>query len=292
MRALRSFASAFKVTAGDISLSVDPEPGVADSGQLDFDLPDLFIRIGETAKAAGAGWCLLIDEVQYLKLADLSALIVAVHRVNQRNLPVVMFGAGLPQIAAISGDAKSYAERLFSFPPVGPLDNDSARAALSVPIDEEGEQIEEDALTAIVERTKAYPYFLQEWGYQAWNEADASPIRVIDVSDAADDAIRRLDAGFFSVRYDRLTPKEKEYVRAMAELGPGWHKTADVAAMLDEKPQALGPRRAGIIQKGMIYMPEHGRIAFTVPMFDEYLKRIQPEFTPPSPHPEPPSMPT
>lgn len=292
MRALRSFAAAFRVTAGDISLSVDPEPGTADSGQLDFDLPDLFLSIGEAAKAAGSGWCLLIDEVQYLKLTDLSALIVAVHRVNQRGLPVVMFGAGLPQIAAISGDAKSYAERLFSYPPVGPLDHEAARAALSVPIADEGESIAEDALTSIVERTEAYPYFLQEWGYQAWNEANSSPIQLNDVADAADDAVRRLDEGFFSVRYDRLTPKEKEYVRAMAELGPGWHRTADVAAMLDERPQALGPRRAGIIQKGMIYMPEHGRIAFTVPMFDEYLKRIHPDFTPPSPPHAPPLTPT
>lgn len=274
MRALRGFASIFKVSTGDISLSVDPETGTADSGNLEYDLGDLFIRIGEAAQSAGKAWTLLIDEVQYLKDSDLSALIVAIHRVNQKGLPVMFFGAGLPQTAALSGDAKSYAERLFSYPPIGPLDDAAASAAIRQPIESEGESIADQALKIILTRTQGYPYFLQEWGYQAWNIADASPISVSDVEAASQEAIRRLDEGFFRVRYDRLTPKEREYVMAMARLGKGPYRSSDVALELGESVQSLGPRRATIINKGMIYSPAHGDIAFTVPLFEEYLHRI------------------
>jgi hypothetical protein len=273
MRALRSFASAFKITMGDFEVAVDPEPGVADSGNLEYDLTELFLKVGEAGKAAGKGWALLIDEVQYLSAAELGALIVAIHRINQKALPVLLFGAGLPAIAALSGDAKSYAERLFVFPKVDALSPSDAANAIRQPIEEEGESITSDLLDQIVTLTRGYPYFLQEWGYQVWNAAEASPISASCIETAGNAALRRLNEGFFKVRIDRLTPKEKEYVIAMARLGSGPYRSSDVAEILGEKLNTLGPRRAQIIAKGMIYSPAHGDIAFTVPMFDEYLMR-------------------
>lgn len=273
MRALRSFASVFKLGVGDLELSVDPEPGVADSGNFEYDLTDLIITVGEAARAAGKGWALLIDEVQYLSESELAALIVALHRASQKSLPIIFFGAGLPQIAALSGDAKSYAERLFLFPRVDALDRAAAERAIRDPIEEEGEQIDEEAIDAIFEATHGYPYFLQEWGYQAWNSAERSPIAAACLEQAGDHALRRLDAGFFKVRFERLTPKEREYVLAMARLGEGPYRSAEVADLLGETHNSLGPRRATIIHKGMIYSPAHGDIAFTVPMFEDYLRR-------------------
>lgn len=273
LKALRSFAAAFKISAGDFEVSVDPETGVADSGNLEYDLTDLFVALGEAAKAAGRGWVLLIDEVQYLSAAELGALIVAIHRINQKGLPVLVFGAGLPAIAALSGDAKSYAERLFIFPMVDALPPADAAEAIRQPIEEEGESITDETLAKVVLLTQGYPYFLQEWGYQLWNSAEESPIGENCLEAAGSAALRRLDEGFFKVRIDRLTPKEKEYVIAMAKLGSGPYRSADVAEKLGEKLTTLGPRRAQIIAKGMIYSPAHGEIAFTVPMFDAYLKR-------------------
>ena len=273
MRILRSFAGAFKIVVGDVSISVDPQPGSADSGILEYDLIDLFFAVGEAAQAAGRAWTLLIDEVQYLSKPELSALIVAIHRMNQKGLPILFFGAGLPQIAALSGEAKSYAERLFLFPKIGALDDRAATNAIKVPIEEEEESISDDAVADIIAITEGYPYFLQEWGFQVWNIAQASPFTREDVKDASKNALRRLDEGFFRVRYDRLTPKEREYVLAMAELGDGPYKSSDIADQLGESVNTLGPRRAKIIHKGMIYSPEHGDVDFTVPMFASYLRR-------------------
>jgi AAA ATPase domain len=273
LKALRSFASTFKLSYGDASISVDPEEGVADSGDMEADLSELFIRVGEAAKAAGRAWTLLIDEVQYLRAKDLAALIVALHKVSQKELPVLFFGAGLPQVAALSGDAKSYAERLFHYPAVGALGPVDAEAAIRQPIESEGECIDDSAISEILAKTKGYPYFLQEWGYQCWNIAQGPSIKVEDASQAAGEATKRLDDGFFKVRFDRLTPKEREYVIAMAKLGAGPYRSSDVADALKETHQSLGPRRAQIISKGMIYSPSYGDIAFTVPMFNEYLIR-------------------
>ena len=273
MKALRGFASAFKVQIGDLSISVDPEPGVADSGNLEYDLPEMFVAIGAAAKAADRGWCLLIDEVQYLKSNELAALIVAIHKVGQKRLPIIFFGAGLPQLAGLAGDAKSYAERLFSYPKIGPLDEGAALKAVQGPINDEEEEITGSALNEIYKVTDGYPYFLQEWGFQSWNTAEHTPIDVKDVKMATENALRRLDDGFFQVRFDRLTPKEREYVIAMAELGKGPYRSSEVAEKLGEPPSKLGPRRAQIIAKGMIYSPQYGDIDFTVPMFDDYLRR-------------------
>ncbi len=274
-RALGSFAGAFKISVGDFAVSVDPEPGVADSGNLEYDLSEVFLRVGNAAREASRAWTLLIDEVQYLSQGDLSALIVALHHANQRQMPVVFFGAGLPQLAALSGEAKSYAERLFNFPAIGPLNPAAAAKAIRQPIFDEGEEIVEAAVDEIVTKTQGYPYFLQEWGYQTWNIAVNSPIGIDVAQRATLEATRRLDQGFFRVRFDRLTPKERDYVFAMAALGQGPYRSSDVAAELGEDIAALGPRRASIIRKGMIYSPAHGDIAFTVPMFDEFLNRIK-----------------
>ncbi|WP_250510380.1 ATP-binding protein [Caballeronia sp. GACF4] len=273
LRALRSFASAFKLEYGDVSIAVDPEVGVADSGDLENDLPELFVRIGEAAKAAGKAWTLLIDEVQYLSEKDLAALIVSLHKINQARLPVLFFGAGLPQVAALSGQAKSYAERLFHYPEVGALPEDDAKAAIRQPVNDEGAVIDDAALKEIFLKTRGYPYFLQEWGHQSWNLAVGDAITVSDARRAESTTLKRLDEGFFKVRFDRLTPKEREYVIAMAKLGSGPYRSSDVADALGETPQSLGPRRAQIINKGMIYSPSHGDIAFTVPMFNDYLIR-------------------
>lgn len=273
MRALRSFASVFKLEYGNLAIAVDPEVGVADSGDLENDLPELFVRIGEAAKAAGKAWTLLIDEVQYLSQKDLAALIVSLHKINQANLPVLFFGAGLPQVAALSGEAKSYAERLFHYPDVGALPETDAKAAIQQPVSDEGASIDDAALTEIFLKTRGYPYFLQEWGHQSWNLAAGNTITLNDARQAEATTLKRLDEGFFKVRFDRLTPKEREYVIAMAKLGNGPYRSSDVADALGETAQSLGPRRAQVISKGMIYSPSHGDIAFTVPMFNDYLIR-------------------
>lgn len=277
LRALKSFAAAFRVTVGDVSIAYEPQEGTADSGDLDADLSELFLLIGQAAREAGKGWALLIDEVQYLSGKDLSALIVALHRVSQKNLPIIFFGAGLPQLAGMAGDAKSYAERLFTYPTVDALDVESARHAIRQPVEDEQESIEEPAVAAIVAQTKGYPYFLQEWGFQAWNHAQGECITRMDVESATLAAMRRLDEGFFNVRLERLTPREREYVYAMASLGSGPYRSNDVAHCLGDTTQSLGPCRAKIISKGMIYSPAHGDIAFTVPMFDDFLRRNFPE---------------
>ena len=275
LRAARGFAGVFNVEVGGFGISVDPEPGVADSGDLELDLPDLLESVGRAAKAAGTAVALLVDEVQYLSDKELSALIVAMHHVSQRRLPVLLFGAGLPQLAALSGDAKSYAERLFEYQDIGALPDEAAEVAVHDPLQDEGVDITEPALARILDDTEGYAFFLQEWGYQSWNQAEASPIALEDVELAAQKALKRLDQGFFKVRMDRLTPKEREYVRAMASLpGDGPYRSGDVAEALGEPATRMGPRRAAIIRKGMIYSPAHGDIAFTVPGFKDYLQRV------------------
>ncbi|BCH63954.1 ATPase [Agrobacterium vitis] len=274
-RALRSFASVFKITMGEVEMGVDPEPGVADSGNLEIDLAEVFEAIGNAAKAAGKGWVLLIDEVQYLKDDELAAVIVAVHRMSQRNLPVLVFAGGLPQVAKLSGDAKSYAERLFIYPKIGALDEDAAKEAIQKPLRTEGADITPEALDLILQKTGGYPFFLQEWGHHAWNTAAISPITLDDVEIASQQALDRLDAGFFRVRFDRLTKAEVDYVKAMASLGAGPYKVNDIAQALKMEPKSLGPRRASIIKKGMIYAPSYGDIDFTVPLFDDFLRRTR-----------------
>lgn len=275
MRALRGFASVFKISLGEVEIGVEPDPGIADSGNLENDLPEMFEVIGRAARDAKTGWALLIDEVQYITEAELAALILSVHRMAQRNLPVMVFAGGLPQIERLSGDAKSYAERLFIFPGIGPLSDEAARAAIERPLNDEGVSIAPNALDEILHKTKGYPFFLQEWGHHAWNAASQSPVSLADVRAATDKALAPLDNGFFRMRFDRLTRAEVDYVNAMASLGRGPYKVNDVAVALGKDPKALGPRRASIIRKGMIYAPSYGDIDFTVLLFDDFLRRTQ-----------------
>ena len=277
--ALRGFASAFNVSIGEIELSISAEP-IADSGNLEIDLPELMGSVGRAAQAANTSVVILLDEVQYLSEEDLRGLIVAMHRIAQRGWPVILFGAGLPQVAALAGEAKSYAERLFDYPEVGPLPPAAARSALLDPIVEEGESISEDALNRILSITEGYPYFLQEWGKHSWNTAGKSPITADDVEMASSLATVALDRSFFRVRFDRLTPREQDYLRAMAALGPGPHRSGDIADALGIKVQQAGPLRNGLIKKGMIWSPAHGQTAFTVPMFDAFMIRAIPEWKP------------
>ncbi len=258
-----------------VSLNVDAIEGTADSGVLADDVTDLLIAAGRASLDRGRGLLLAIDEVQYLTGAELGALISAIHRTVQLSLPVILVGAGLPQLPGLAGNAKSYAERLFDFPEIGSLDPDDARAVLSVPASAQGVGIEPAALDALLGFTKGYPYFLQEWGYHVWNAAPQSPITLEDVTLAAPDVQRQLDENFFRVRMDRLTPGEKGYLVAMAELGAGPHRSGDIAARLGVKVESVAPRRSGLIKKGMLYSPAHGDTAFTVPMFDDFLRRSQ-----------------
>ena len=273
LKGLRGFASIFKIEVAGAEIGIEPEPGLADSGDLQFDLPDLFTALGKAAQAGNKGWVLLIDEVQYLSEPDLSALIVAIHRMSQEGLPVIMVGAGLPQIARLAGEAKSYAERLFLFPGVDALDKASAGQAVEKPIVDEDATISPDALAEIVTRTQGYPFFLQEWSSKAWDNADGPEITKQDVDNAYTETIASLDDGFFRVRLDRLTPKETEFVEVMATLGDGPYAMNDIAKILGKKLSSLGPVRANTISKGMIYSTEHGFLDFSVPLFAEFMRR-------------------
>ncbi|HEU4905044.1 MAG TPA: AAA family ATPase [Solirubrobacterales bacterium] len=261
-----------------IALNVDALAGSADSGVLAEDTTDLLVAAGEAAKDRGRGFLIAIDEVQYLSADELAALITAIHRTVQLGLPVILVGAGLPQLPGLAGNAKSYAERLFDFPEIGSLDDDDARSVLATPASAHQVEFSPDALDSLLGFTQGYPYFLQEWGYHVWNTAPESPITLDDVNLAARDVQRRLDENFFRVRMDRLTPAEKKYLAAMAELGPGPHRSGDIAAELGVKVESVAPRRSGLIQKGMVYSPAHGDTAFTVPMFDDFLRRTRQDY--------------
>ena len=279
---LRSFIGAIKFKVGDldIGLDIEPEPGSADSGDLEVDLPNLFFAVADAAQERGAAVAILVDEMQYFSSEELSALIMAMHRMQQRQMPLVLVGAGLPILPGLAGESKSYAERLFNFPAVGPLPQADAETALQDPVRAEGAAFEPDALREIFRLTQGYPYFLQEWGYQAWNHATESPIGVSVIHETSELVSQRLDQNFFRVRFDRLTPRERAYLRAMAELGSGAYRTGDIADKLGVKISTLGPVRASLIKKGMVYSPSHGEMAFTVPLFDDFMRRAMPEFEP------------
>lgn len=273
MGTLRSFT--YTLPDGmSVSLGVDPLAGSADSGVLSEDTTDLLVAVGEAVKDRRTGLLLAIDEVQYLAGEELAALISAIHRTVQLSLPILLVGAGLPQLPGLAGSAKSYAERLFDFPQIGPLAAEDARAALELPAQAQGLSFTEQALAELLDLTRGYPYFLQEWGYHVWNVAPRSPITHDDVRLAAPDVQRQLDENFFLVRMDRLTPAEKRYLAAMAKLGAGPHRSGDIATQLNVKVESVAPRRSALIQKGMVFSPAHGDTAFTVPLFDEFLRRI------------------
>jgi hypothetical protein len=275
---LRGFIGSIKVSTHDLSIGLDiePEKGAADSGDLEFDLPNLLVAIAEAAADRGTAASIFIDEIQYLNQKELGALIMAMHRVQQRGLPLLLMGAGLPILPGLAGESKSYAERLFSFPDIGPLSKIDADRALREPARECGVVFEQSALDEVYRKTAGYAYFLQEWGYQAWNTATTSPITKKILQKATETVVRRLDQNFFRVRFDRLTPSEKHFLRVMAELGAGPQRTGDVAESLGVKISSLGPVRAKLIKKGMIYSPAYGELAFTVPLFNEFMIRAIP----------------
>lgn len=278
---LRSFISSVRVKVGDVDIGLDIEPliGSADSGDLEVDLTNLLIAIAEAAQERSTVVVILIDEIQYLDAPAFSALIRAMHRLQQLQLPLTLVGAGLPTVRRLAGDAKSYAERLFSFPEVGPLSKEDSDRALGEPTRSAGVEFDQDALDAVYATAQGYPYFLQECGYQAWNVAAGIEITRGDVDKATHAVVRRLDENFFRVRFDRLNPTERQYLRSMAELGPGPHRSGDVAVRLGRKSSSYASRlRDSLIKKGMIYSPSYGDVAFTVPLFDEFMKRAMPEF--------------
>ncbi|HVT90738.1 MAG TPA: ATP-binding protein [Tepidisphaeraceae bacterium] len=279
LRALAGFAKVLKLKYNDIEVGIDyePESGLADNGDLEHDLQALLESAGEAARDGGTAIAMFVDELQYVAEDQLAALITALHRTAQRQLPVILVGAGLPQLAGQMGKAKSYAERLFDFPSVGPLTRESANRAIEKPANDQGVQVTAGALEKIFSKTRGYPYFLQEWGKQSWDVADGFSINDLHVEAATKLAIAALDESFFRVRFDRLTPSERVYLRAMAELGPGPHRSGDIAKVLNREVTALGPVRNKLIAKGMVFSPNHGDTAFTVPLFDEFMRRIMPK---------------
>ncbi|MDE0679326.1 MAG: AAA family ATPase [Gammaproteobacteria bacterium] len=271
------FAAVFKVKAGDLEFSVDLAPGEGDSGNLEQDLPQLLVALAEAAAERRTAIGLFIDEVQYLSPTELGAVVVACHEIAQQNLPFLFVGAGLPQVAALAGRAKSYAERLFDYPQLGPLEAEDARAALLKPAQAEGVVFDDGATRLILDAAENFPYFIQEWGFQVWNAAPASPITTAMARAASPDVVAHLDNNFFRVRFDRLTPLEQKYLRAMAELGSGPHATGRIAETLGVRPSAVATVRRHLIDKGMVWSQRHGETSFTVPMFDAFMKRQMPE---------------
>ena len=276
-RRLVNFARAFRVAVGDLELSVDLVPGEGDTDHLEQDLPRLLVAMAEVAADRHTAIGLFIDEVQYLSSSELAAVIVACHEIAQRNLPFLFVGAGLPQVAALAGKAKSYAERLFDYPQVGPLECSDARLALVKPAWAEGVSFDGDAVDEILTVAQNFPYFIQEWGYQVWNAAPTSPVTRGMVLDASPEVVSHLDNNFFRVRFDRLTPLEQKYLRAMAELGPGPCATGRIAETLGVRTASVATVRQRLINKGMVWSQRHGETAFTVPMFDAFMKRQMPE---------------
>lgn len=276
---LRAFVGAIKIEYQDVTigLDVEPERGSADSGDIEVDIPNLFVAIAEAAADRGSAVGVFIDEVQYLTSKELSAIIMAMHKMQQRKLPFVLLGAGLPILPGMAGESKSYAERLFAFPDIGALSRQNSMRALQDPAVSAGAIFEDAALEEIYRLTRGYPYFLQEWGYQSWNRSPDETITKNIVAEATPVVIERLDANFFRVRFDRLTPSEKTFLRAMAKLGPGPHRTGEIADAIGIKVSSMGPVRAKLIKKGMIFSPAHGDIDFTVPLFNDFMLRAIPD---------------
>lgn len=278
LRALAGFAKALKVKYQDVEIALDarPQPGLADSGDLETDLGALLVSVGTAAIERRSAVVLFIDELQYVAEDQLAALISSFHIASQSQVPITMVAAGLPQLVGQTGRAKSYAERLFEFVPIDQLGPRAARTALCVPAEKERVVFEDAAIAEILRQTLGYPYFLQEWGKHSWDVATISPIRRVDAERATVRALAELDASFFRVRFDRLTPAEKRYLRAMAELGSGPHRSGDIAECLGRPVTAVAPVRNTLISKGMIYSPAHGDTAFTVPLFEGFMKRTMP----------------
>ncbi|WP_419925876.1 ATP-binding protein [Candidatus Poriferisocius sp.] len=274
---LKSFQLAWEIpSGGSVTLGFDPDPmpGRADSGDFGRDLTDLFRAVSQLAKERETGVLLAIDEIQHLHAERLTPLLVALHEISQLQLPLVVAGAGLPSLFGLLGEARSYAERLFAFSSIDRLNRESAIEALEAPALGEGVEWEDAALHELVEATAGYPYFLQEFGKQAWRVAPG-PARITraDVLTAVPLAMEELDKGFFNVRIDRATKAERDYLVAMSSLGADRCRSSDVAKRLGRTTRQVSPIRDSLIKRGLCFAPAHDVIAFTVPMFDEFLKR-------------------
>ena len=271
--------SGFKVGAsieGSVEFSFDPSAVGGGSGNLERDLTNLFVELGETARAHETGVVFLIDEMQFLKREEMEAVAAAMHRMSQKQLPIALAGAGLPQLPGLMVDAKSYAERLFSYPEIGPLSPDAARQALFEPAQAEGVGFEDDALQRIVELSGCYAAFVQAYGKETWNMAPGSPITLADVQAAEPVVQAKLDEEFFHVRFEKATPAERRYMAAMADLGDGPYKTGDVAGRLGGRASSSSVHRDSLIKKGLIFSPDHGQVNFTVPHFSPFMRRRYP----------------
>lgn len=270
---LKAFTGGFGLAMGEFTLTYDPTLGVADSGDIENDLPDLLLEVARAADAAGRPVAIIIDELQVLKQAEFSALIMAIHKVSQRQLPLAFIGAGLPQILGLAGNCKSYAERLFKFPGIGALTEEDAVEAIVNPARAEGVEFEPEAIAEILQVTERYPYYLQQWAFDSWNIAEGDEITWRDALDAFDRSTKTLDENFFLVRYDRCSATEKVYMRALADLGSGAQTCDEVAGVLGVTPEEIADQREALIKKGMIYAPAPTHVCFTVPLFDAYMRR-------------------
>ena len=262
----------------ELSIDVDAVHGPADSGDLATDLAGLFVELGEVARDHGTGVLITIDELQYVRRPVIEALVMGVHRATQLRLPITVAGAGLPSLATLTGEAKSYAERMFTFPVIGSLNRDQTLEAIESPAADEGVRWSGEALMRLIDVTRGYPYFLQEFGKAAWDVAEGpDAITLDDLERSIPVATAQLDDGFFRVRTGRTSDPERAYLRAMAELGPGPVRSVRVAELLGKKATALGPTRDGLLKKALCYSPRWGEIDFTVPMFDVFMKRWIPD---------------
>jgi len=267
---LSGFASMFRVKYGDLEIGMTKAPA---TGKMDTDLTELLVSIGAAAQNRSTVAILFIDEIQYLKQKELEALIIALHKISQKKLPFLFFGAGLPQIAKLAGEAKSYAERLFDFISIGKLEPKQAKKAIIDPARKYKVSYEPEAITEIINQTEGYPFFLQVWGSNAWDKAKDSSITLDDIKKATKQALSDLDNGFYKVRYERLTVRQQQYVLAMAKMPSLPAKSGEIAHLLNMSVRKAAPIRDELIKKGMIYSPAFGLTTFTVPKFDAFLRR-------------------
>ncbi len=280
MLALRNFVGNFSVSFGGLSIELEPFHGLADSGDIEADLTMLLLAVAEAAEGQEEAIALFVDEIQYFSEEEFRALIMAMHRIQQKALPMFLVGAGLPILPALAGNSKSYAERLFAFPKIDALNKEEARHALLSPLNENNVEITPDAFEQIFNYTRGYPYFLQEWGYQIWNQTEDPPISFAVVEKASETVIKRLDENFFRVRFDRLTGNEKKFLGAMAMATMSSSskrvRISDIAVNMGQKKSTLAPVRASLIKKGMIYSPAYGEMDFTIPLFTDFMIRVMP----------------
>ena len=274
--ALRNFVKSISVNIGEFGVTVETAPGVGDTGNMEFDLSEVLKAAARAAREADTAIGLYIDELQNMDIAAMRGIIVALHHAAQDGLPLYLVGSGLPSIRALVGKSKTYAERMFNYREIGPLSEQDVAIAISKPFKDVGVDVLSAAIGKIFTHSGGYPYFLQEYGYQLWLEVDGKEVDGLLVERALPLVHRRLDDNFFDVRFDRVTNKEREFLRTMADI-PSPIAVSEVAERLKRPLNAISAVRAALIRKGMVYSPSHGEIAYTVPLFSDYMRRILPK---------------